>query len=82
MRRGGAEARGLSQAGGNVAKRAITATAAAAAPATRRTCCRGNEMAGSGVGAFSPNVDDIERRQRGCDGAAVLSQFKSDVKLP
>jgi hypothetical protein len=29
-----------------------------------------NWMAGSGVGAFRVNIDLIERRQRGCDGAA------------
>jgi hypothetical protein len=68
----------VSQAGRNVAKSAITRQQqqqrknVPAAKESRR------QMRGS---AFSPNIDGIEDRQRGCGGAAS-TKCTGDVKLP
>jgi len=61
-------ARGLSQAGRNVAKSAITETNSATAQRTYLQ--HTNYGAQCGVGAFSPNIGLIDGRERGCSGAA------------
>jgi hypothetical protein len=42
----------------------------------------GIQRPGSGVGAFSPNIDILERRQRGCDGAACSRRSLTVTSSP